>query len=152
MEIAILDNNRDGGVLMKRFLYYFSWVLLIGFICYLGSRYYINLKTNGEATFKSNGFIIYNIMFTIIIGMLLKLPVLLNEIQLQNKWTFDWVKLLALGIPTLYIITIPIWSNSSFGQRFLFGDYFRIINSTPFTTVAGIVLGYCLLDILKKKN
>lgn len=135
---------------MKRFLNYFAWVLLIGFICYFGSRYYIDLKSNAKVTFNSNSVVIYKIMFTIFIGMLLKLPMLLKEIQLQKKWTFDWVKLLAIGIPSLYIITTSIWVNTSFGQRFLFGDSLRIIISTPFTTVAGIVLGYCLLDILKK--
>ncbi|MFF2755283.1 hypothetical protein ACFVR1_16205 [Psychrobacillus sp. NPDC058041] len=135
---------------MKRFIYYFGWAIFIGFICYLGSMYYMSLKSYAEETFDYKRIFIFNLVFPIIIGMFFKLPTLVKDIQQQKKWTFDWVKLLAIGIPSLYIATSPIWTYTSFGEHFLFADYFRITISSPFTTAAGIVLGYCLLDILKK--
>ncbi|WP_186673008.1 hypothetical protein [Sporosarcina sp. BP05] len=133
---------------MKRFMYYFVWVFFIGFICYLGSLYYMSLKSIAQTTFDNKLFLIYSLVFPVIIGMLLKLPVLVKDIQQQKKWTFDWVKLLAIGAPTFFIVTSPIWIYTSFGEHF--SDYLRITISTPFATAAGIVLGYCLLDILKK--
>ncbi|WP_342598020.1 hypothetical protein MHB48_10360 [Psychrobacillus sp. FSL H8-0483] len=135
---------------MKRFMYYFIWVLIIFIICYLGSQYYMRLKAIAESTFDYKGTLIFYFVFPILMGMLLKLPGLVKDIKQQKKWTFDWVKLLAIGTPTLYIATIPIWTYKSFGEHFLFADYFRITIFTPFITVAGIVLGYCLLDVLKK--
>lgn len=116
--------NSVGGILLKRFIYYFSWVLVIVFICYLGSRYYLSLKAIAESTFDYKGIFIFNLIFPILMGMLLKFPGLIKDIQHQKKWTFDWVKLLAIGTPTLYIATIPIWSYSSFGQNFLWGTLF----------------------------
>lgn len=154
MNITLLADSYGassrGGIVMKRFLYYIGWILLIGFLLYLGTKYYLFLKEEARTTFISDFFVMYNMVFTIIIGMLLKFPMLLQEIRLKKKWTFDWVKLLAFGIPTLYIVTIPFWANSSFGQQFLFSNYSRIVIGTPMITVAGVVLGYCLLDILKE--
>ncbi|MCM3745187.1 hypothetical protein M3193_13690 [Sporosarcina luteola] len=140
---------------MKRFMYYFVWVLFIGFICYLGSQYYMSLKFIAQETFDNKLFFMYSLVFPVIIGMLLKLPVLVKDIKQQKKWTFDWVKLLAIGAPTFFIVTSPvliylIWTYTSIGQHSIFQDYLIITISTPFTTAAGIVLGYCLLDILKK--
>ncbi|QFG00007.1 hypothetical protein PB01_14885 [Psychrobacillus glaciei] len=135
---------------MKRFMYYFGWTIFIGFICYLSSVYYMNLKSNAEETFDYKRIFIFNFVFPIIIGMLFKLPALVKDIQQQKKWTFDWVKLLAIGTPSLYIATSPIWTYTSFGEQFLFADYVGMTISTPFTVAAGIVLGYCILDILKK--
>ena len=139
---------------MKRFMYYFVWVLFIGFICYLGSQYHVSLKSISQETFD-NKFFIYSLVFPVIIGMLLKLPVLVKDIQQQKKWIIDWVKLLAIGAPTFFIVTSPvwiylIWTYTSLGEHSIFTDFLRITISTPFTTAAGIVLGYCLLDILKK--
>jgi len=135
---------------MKRFMYYFVWVLFIGFICYLGSQYYLNLKDLVQVTFHNTFFIIYSLVFPVMIGMLLKMPVLIKDIQQHRNWTFDWVKLLAVGAPAFFIVTYPIWTYTPFAEYLIFTDLFRIATSTPFTTVAGIVLGYCLLDILKK--
>ncbi len=140
---------------MKRFMYYFVWVLFIGFICYLGSHYYMSLKSIAKETFDNKLFFIYSLIFPVIIGMLLKLPVLVKDIKQQKKWTFDWVKLLAIGTPTFFIVTSPvwiylIWTYTSFGEHSIFTDLLRITSNTPFTTAAGIALGYCLLDILKR--
>ncbi|AOV07060.1 hypothetical protein [Sporosarcina ureilytica] len=140
---------------MKRFMYYFVWVLFIGIISYLGSQYYLSLKSLAHGMFDSNLFIIYSLVFPVIIGMLLKLPGLIKDIKQQKKWTFDWVKLLAIGAPTFFIVTSPvwiytIWTYTSLGKHSIFADFLRVTISTPFTTAAGIVLGYCLLDILKR--
>ncbi|WP_056832058.1 hypothetical protein [Psychrobacillus sp. FJAT-21963] len=94
---------------MKRFMYYFVWVLFIGFICYLGSHYYMSLKSIAQETFDNKLFFIYSLVFPVIIGMLFKLPVLVKDIQQQKKWTFDWVKLLAIGAPTFFIVYLLIF-------------------------------------------
>lgn len=60
------------------------------------------------------------------------------------------MKLLAIGAPTFFIVTSPVWAYTSFGEHLMIADYLRKTISTPFTTAAGIVLGYYLLDILKK--
>lgn len=98
----------------------------------------MSLKSIAQATFDNKLLFIYSLVFPVLIGMLFKLPVLLKDIQQQKKWTFDWVKLLAIGAPTFFIVTSPVWAYTSFGEHLIIADYLRKTISTPFT--AGIVI------------
>ena len=139
---------------MKRFMHYFIRFLCIGFICYLGSQYSISLKFIAQEKFYDKFFFMYSIAFPIIIGMLLKFPLLLKDIKQQKKWTFDWAKFLAIGIPTFLIVSFPawiytVWTYTSLGDYSVFMNLLNIATYTPFATIAGVVFGYCLLDVLK---
>lgn len=140
---------------MKRFMYYFIWFLCIGFICYLGSQYYMSLKSIAQDKFDDKFFFVYSIAFPIIMGMLLKLPLLVKDIRRQKKWTFDWAKFLAIGVPTFFIGSSPawiytVWIYTPLVDYSAYMNLLNIVTYTPFATVAGVVFGYCLLDVLKK--
>jgi hypothetical protein len=72
------------------------------------------------------------------------------EIKEKKEWTFDWTKVIAIGIPALYVALFPILSSTSFGTNFLFGQVLVLFENTTLITTAGIVFGYVLLDSLKK--
>jgi hypothetical protein len=73
------------------------------------------------------------------------------EIKDKKEWTFNWIKVIAIGIPTLYIALLPILSFTSFGMDFLFAKELILIENKTLITTAGIVFGYILLDSFKNK-
>lgn len=97
--------------------------------------------------------VLFNSIYPFVIGIFLRLPKLIIEIKQQKQWTFDWVKFIAIGIPSLYIAMIPILS-IYFGMNLLFTKefLFLLLGSATFTSTAGIVFGYVLLDSLKNNN
>jgi hypothetical protein len=104
-------------------------------------------------TFEGLPLLIFVAIFPIVIGVLLRLPKLIIEIKDKKEWTFEWVKVIAIGIPALYVGLSPILSHTTFGMHLFFPEMKIYIghlgNSTLFTT-AGIVFGYVLIDSIKK--
>ncbi|MGM0865205.1 MAG: hypothetical protein ACQEWF_11075 [Bacillota bacterium] len=96
-------------------------------------------------------FLIFASIFPIVIGLFLRLPKLIIEIKEKKQWSFDWIKISAIGIPSLYIAMIPILSlTTNFGMNLLFAKELILLGDTTMTTTAGIISGYVILDSLKK--
>ena len=139
-----------GEFFIKKFLYYFACTVVIGFLIYLGTKYNIRLVKEANITFEVQPVLLFTTTFPIVIGVILRLPKLIMEIKEKKEWTFDWIKVIAIGIPALYVALFPILSSTSFGTNFLFGQVLILIGNTTLITTAGIVFGYVLLDSLKK--
>ncbi|ASV67539.1 hypothetical protein CKF48_09505 [Cytobacillus kochii] len=135
---------------MKRFLFYFVSTVVMGFIFYLGVKYQVRLHEELRNSFNLLPFLIFATIFPIAIGLLLRLPKLIIEIKEKKQWSFDWIKVAAIGIPSLYIAMIPILSLSTSFENLLFAKELIFLGDTTLTTTAGIVSGYVLFDSLKK--
>lgn len=107
------------------------------------------LREESAKTFNLMPFIIFGTIFPVIIGLFLRLPKLIIEIKEKRQWSFDWVKVVAIGIPSLYIAMIPLLS-FNFGMNLLFAKEFLLLGDTTITSTAGIVFGYVLLDSFNK--
>ncbi|UOQ92149.1 hypothetical protein MUO14_16855 [Halobacillus shinanisalinarum] len=94
--------------------------------------------------------IIFAAIFPVVIGLFLRLPKLIIEIKENKQWTFDWVRFIAIALPSLYIITMSILPYSSLGEGSISIPEVILIGSPTVTTIAGIVFGYVLLDSFKK--
>ncbi|SEQ87775.1 hypothetical protein SAMN05216232_3535 [Virgibacillus subterraneus] len=135
---------------VKRFAVYFS--LTIGFLTLVFWGYKIPLNIKEKLMFNAplELLTIYSIVLPILIGMILRLPTLIKEIKEKKKWAIDWVKLCAIGIPTLYI------SQASFLYFYLpsvtlpFSVMLVRNPDMPLTTISGMIFGYIVLDSLKK--
>ncbi len=121
----------------------------MGFILYLGMGYQVRLREESATTYNLMPFILFATIFPIFIGFLLRLPKLIIEIKEKKQWSFDWIKVAAIGIPSLYLAMIPILA-IYFGMNLLFAKEFMLLGDTTFTSIAGVVFGYVLLDSLKK--
>ncbi len=130
---------------MKRFLYYFVWTIGIGVLIYWGMKIKFHLEDTAAMEFKYYPVIIFAIVFPFIIGLLLRLPKLIIEIRENRPWAFDWQKFIAIALPALFIVLIFI---STYTGMVTFVN-FILIDGALFITIAGIVLGYSLLDCLK---
>ncbi|MBO1004892.1 hypothetical protein [Pseudogracilibacillus auburnensis] len=90
---------------MKRFLYYFGWTIVIGIIIYFGAKYQLRLQQEASVTFEIVPVVLLSTIFPFAIGMLLRLPKLLNEIKQNKQWTFDWITV-PLYFINIYIIIL----------------------------------------------
>lgn len=93
---------------------------------------------------------IFIIFFTIFLGLLLAMPQLIGKLKKQGSWSVDWIKLIAAGIPALYLNIQIIGYFSSLGNFFALGVV--VFSANPATHyISGIVLGYLLFASLDKK-
>ena len=95
-------------------------------------------------------FILFSSIFPILIGILLRLPKLINEIKKNSQLVFDLAKFFAIGLPSLCILSmyiliyyLPKSILSCIPQEIFLGN-------TTIQTRAGIVFGFILLDSVKK--
>ncbi|WP_245959383.1 hypothetical protein [Neobacillus piezotolerans] len=126
--------------------------IVIGVIFYVGMKYHINLKREAEMTYNMFPTLIFTIVSPVVIGLLLRIPKLILEIIEKKKWTFDWVKIVAVGLPALYVALAPYLYYSPMGDYLPFAAVFASFGASTITTAAGIVFGYVLLDSLKKPD
>lgn len=133
---------------MKRFLFIFLSTVVIGTIFYFGMNYQMRLREQSAIKFDLKPYITFVSIFPVFIGMLFRLPKLIIEIKDKKKWSMDWVKALTIGIPSLYVAMIPLLA-IYFGTNLLFSNAVMFLGDMTFTSIAGLVFGYVLLDSLK---
>ena len=78
---------------MKRFFYFFGWTIFIGFIIYLGVKYQQfliwqeflqNTQKESSSTFIQMPVVLFTFLFSIVIGIMLRLPNFIDELK-QRK-------------------------------------------------------------------
>jgi hypothetical protein len=135
---------------MKRFLFIFFSTAVIGFVFYFGMDYQMRLREKSAIIFDIKPYISFASFFSIFIGMLLRLPKLILEIRDKQRWSFDWMKVIVIGIPSLYIAMIPLFA-LVYGMNLWFSNVVMLLGDITFTTIAGVIFGYVLLDSLNSK-
>ncbi|WP_047985550.1 hypothetical protein [Ornithinibacillus californiensis] len=137
---------------MKRFLYYFGCTLVVGIVLYIGVKYQTHLQIEGQKTFEPQSYIAFKSVFPIIIGVILGLPKLILVAKEKTEWTFDWIKAMVIGLPTLYVTILPIIAfDTPFGANLPFVSEVLTLGHTMIVTTTGIIFGYVLIDSLKRR-
>lgn len=135
---------------MKRFFYFLGWTIFIGFSIYLGVIYQHFLQQEARLTFNLMPVVLFTFIFSIGVGIILRLPKLINEIKQNKQWMFDWIKFIAIGLPSLSISLIYIFmfylpeSMTAFIPQAIF------LSDPTIQLISGVVFGYILVDTLKK--
>jgi len=91
-------------------------------------------------------YFIFSNVFTILLGIILGIPFFLKKYHQQGKWEIKWIKLLAIGVPTLLLglilprdVLIPHYH----------GEYIQLFrNNNPF----GAIFGFVLITSLTKES
>jgi len=133
---------------MKRFLYMFCWMLVIGFLFYCAIQWRMSLVILMKEELLFLPLMIFTVVFPIILGMLLRLPKLILEWKQYNKWSYDWMKFFVVALPNLFVLIIFVLSYFkvfTVMHVFIVGEYIL-------PTVVGLVFGYVLLDCIKGSN
>ncbi|MGE7925068.1 hypothetical protein ACQKND_18075 [Viridibacillus arvi] len=137
---------------MKRFSRYFISLIIIGIMIYFGLSYKLHLEKEASTNYIILPLIRFSFAFPIIIGILLRLPKLIFEIKEKKQWTFDWIKIVVIALPALFIAVSPFLTYTFIGQYFYFANELIVSQSTLLITIGGIIFGYVLLDSLIKDH
>jgi hypothetical protein len=108
------------------------------------------LEQIGREDFDMIPLTMYFALFPVVVGLLLRLPKFIMEVKERKQWTFDWVKYTVIGLPTLYIVVMSILPYSTIGQGKVKIPEIILIGGPTITIISGIILGYILMDGLKK--
>lgn len=119
---------------------------MIGLIFYWGMNWRYQIEEAANAEYRLFPVVVFSIIFSIVMGMLCRFPQLMIDIKENKKWTFDWPKFIAVGLPTLLILILYILSSLGIVPIL----HLIFIGDSTLITIAGIVFGYVLLDSLRK--
>lgn len=138
-------------LIFKRGILYFMYILCFGYILREGLILQEYLQDRAVKTMNYLGFSIYYTLFPIMLGVFLALPELYKKIKKSGIWKIDWVKIVAVGLPTLpiacymWIGVLPLSIQNVINKCMLSNN--DIINR-----LAGIILGYVLISSVYKEK
>lgn len=137
---------------MKRFLSFFLYTTVMIFILTTGFEYQEHIREQSAKNFEFMPSVIFSTIFPIVIGILFGIPVLIKRIKAEGIAGYDWVKLLGICIPALYIAFLPLLFVSGITLPFAYTLGTSAPMSTVFPAISGIVFGFVLLECIKSKR
>lgn len=130
---------------LVRFGKYFGFVILIGLVLQFLLEFDRLLLVQANLTFDRLSYFVYLSLYPILIGILFAIPHLFRERKNAGKWTYNWVKSVAIGLPALFGATIFLHYYTPLG------DYVSVLlRYKEFPIVSGIALGYTALTSFHK--
>ncbi len=138
----------------KKAVSYLAFIVIFYIIAYKMASYIHYYELLYKSTFERNPYLIYLPIYPIILGLIAGLPSLIKQFKLKGSWKVDWIKLIVIGIPTLYInfSLFLLYSTSTIGHILvpkLITDLY--INSNGIVSgISGFIFGYILLNSFKK--
>ena len=139
---------------IKRVITYFLYVLFFYIVFYWGVKYGNHLNDIAKSTFRIYPLMIYKSLFPILLGLLIGLPNFINKIKEKGQWKVDWLKLIVVGIPTLYIgLFFILWILGGKINVLLYPRFLNLplIQYEIFYSLSGFISGYIILDSIDKK-
>lgn len=125
-------------------------MIIVYFIMDLLMQYELTLVERAKVTYNSFPSNLYSSLYPILIGLLFALPKFVRLTKLEGTWNFDWIRLIAIGIPTLMGTIFFLIYFSPVG---IYLPSFSIFAAgTKFSAICGIVFGYSLLSSFGKSN
>lgn len=142
-----------GGIKLKRvienLLYLFGLLLLI----YFGSIYNEQVRMIASRDFNIVPLFLFNSVYSIIVGMYIAVPKLVNSLKEPGRVQVDWLKILIIGIPTFLISISGVLYHQVESPVMIALVQWISIKFNMATALIGVVCGYILLSsISKEKN
>ncbi|MDN7246903.1 hypothetical protein QWY16_09775 [Planococcus shenhongbingii] len=137
---------------MKRFLYYFAWTIVLGFVLYFGMQLQEQLNEMAQQTFEPAALRVFIALFPVALGLLLRTPKFLLEAKENKSRKFDWPIFAAIGLPSLFLVLMSFLPFMPFIIGWIAIPEIILIGGTTVPTVAGLVFGYVLLDSFNNRT
>lgn len=133
---------------IKRIIRNLTYVIVVGAVLFIGVEIEMFLK---QKIFRDlNGWIFFMVFQSaapFIIGLILGIPHWLSNFRKEGKWTYDWIRLLTIGVPALLAASIPCLHYVTPAMaRAVSGNYALIADT------GGIVAGFVILTSARKRN
>ncbi|WP_070119707.1 hypothetical protein [Bacillus marinisedimentorum] len=136
---------------MKRLILYALYAAVMGALVYWGFKVPLDLRNTFYEGVPMGLVLIYATLFPVMIGMLFRLPTFIRDIKEGKEWSINWAKLLGIGLPALYVSQMMhLYFSLPFGRMLPFGAAIVGNSDIPLALIAGIALGYVMLDSLKE--
>lgn len=137
---------------LKRFIGYLFYVAAFGYIVIKVNDYHRYLQESlSYYKFGPLPLFIFMAIFPIIVGFLIALPQFVRTLWEKGSWKIDWVMLLTVGLPALFIAMTPLIPHTPFAFHAKFILF--ITGKNPnLITIAGIVFGFMLIASLRKQE
>ncbi|GIO08758.1 hypothetical protein J31TS6_47860 [Brevibacillus reuszeri] len=113
-------------------------------------KYELVLVERVKETYNSFPSNLYSSLYPILIGLLFALPKFVRLIKVEGRLSYDWIRIVAVGIPTLFGATVFLIYFSPLGAYFPSISILSV--GTKFSTICGIVFGYLILSCFQKSN
>lgn len=111
----------------------------------MGLHYEAVLLEESQKSFTMIPVTLFQSVFALILGMVFAIPRFTMAYQDEGKMTFDWLKFVLFGIPSLIITVLPIFVYTDLLNSFnLSIDKFLVNEKIHF--IGGIVFGFILLS------
>lgn len=111
----------------------------------MGLHYEAVLLEESHKNFTMIPVTLFQSVFALILGMVFAIPRFTMAYQDDGKMTFDWLKFVLFGIPSLIITVLPIFVYTDLLNSFnLSIDKFLVNEKIHF--IGGIVFGFILLS------
>ncbi|MTI81247.1 MAG: hypothetical protein FH758_10250 [Firmicutes bacterium] len=140
---------------IKRLLGYFLYMIFFGLVFYWSLIYQQYLERQMIGSFNAKLIMLYMATYPVVLGMLLALPLFICTVRKSGQWYLDWVKLLGVGLPSLYItfnVLIYFTLGNLLPNLFFWpGHRLLSISEIPIT-MFGLIFGHTLLTAIKKKS
>lgn len=127
--------------------YFLYVIIIIGYT--IGAQYLLNvLQRNAAATFKPAWYILSGYMVYLILGAILGIEHILNNLKKEGPWQLRYEKLLVVGLPVLILscfVPLYFWC-----YRWLPLPVVGL--NQEFAHVNSLILGYIAATSFYKKN
>lgn len=121
-------------------------MIVIAFVFYVGMKWRIQIEEKASLEINVFPVILFAVIFSVVMGLLFRLPKLIIEIRSNKKWIFDLPKFLAISLPSLLILILFVVPYLGLIPPL----NFFIISGPTLPTMVGVVFGYSILDCLKR--
>jgi len=134
---------------LKRFIALAVFIILILTILLLGLEYQRHLSLIKDKTLNSFPLRVYLVTFPIILGSILAVPKLITSFVQKGRWVVDWLKIIVIGIPTLFLSTVPLTYFTQIGGFF---PFILQVADRELYTISGLIFGYTLVESIYKRE
>ncbi|MED3688293.1 hypothetical protein P4534_05595 [Peribacillus butanolivorans] len=140
----------------KRTISYLSYLILLLSVLLYGLKYQHHLEIISRETYEVKGYFLFQSFFPIFIGVIFAIPSIVKNFLTKGHWKMNWVRLLILGLPFIYMSIIPILYFTEIIEfelpfsTLVWGGYFGADGSTTFNSITGIIAGYIVLTSIRK--
>ncbi|MCL6610963.1 MAG: hypothetical protein K6T66_05415 [Peptococcaceae bacterium] len=134
---------------IKRLVWYFVYMVLIIFILVKSTDLESQFKTFVARTYSYYPFLFFQQYFCFAVGVLLAVPKFIITLMKNGSWYFDWVKFIAVGVPTFIVSIFPILLYSPVGNYI--PQIGLVISYSVYPQIiCAVILGYSLLSSFNK--
>lgn len=137
---------------LKRFIGILVYTILIS---YMLMQYILYQEHLGVVASLSNEkqllYYIVKVFLPIAAGVSISLPRFVVMLKEEGRWRIDWIKLIAAGLPTLYMAILPLLA-LHFGLNNLPFVIYLLYRHAIMPIISGVVFGYLLLAVFNKNK